>query len=115
MPNLPKAAKFKPMNQLPTLFKNRRGTGPDPSACVLSGCFATGDHPSAATLLNTFQSQRADFERLLQMFRRNTPLGRVAYDFTRPADLNASPVDVPAARLDQYSGLVYPTEFIRRN
>lgn len=71
----------------------------------LSGCFAVGGHPSAATLLNNFQTNRADFERLLQMFMEDPQLGRVAYDFTRPASLEAAQVDVPAARLNQYRAL----------
>ncbi len=103
MPTWPKAAKFKSMNRLSTLFKT--GAALVLLLAVLSGCFVTGDHPSAATLLTNFQNQRADFERLLQMFREDTPLGRVAYDFTRPADINAAPVDVPAARLDAYRAL----------
>ena len=103
MPTWPKAAKSRSMNKLTALIKT--GVALVIVSAGLSGCFATGDHPSAATLINNFHNNRADFERLLQMFMEDTQLGRVADDFTRPADINAPQVEVPAARLDQYRAL----------
>ena len=41
--------------------------------------------PSDASLVAEFQSRRSDYERLLSMFREDSALGRVAYDFTRSA------------------------------
>lgn len=99
----PKAASFRPVNKLTTSIKLSAALVV--FSAVLSGCLAMGNHPSAEALLNNFQNNRADFERLLQMFMEDTQLGRVAYDFTRPAGIDATQVEVPAARLDQYRAL----------
>lgn len=42
--------------------------------------------PPDNVLISEFRDHRADYQRLLNMFREDTALGRVAYDFTRPAN-----------------------------
>jgi hypothetical protein len=41
--------------------------------------------PADSVLISEFQGHRGDYQRLLTMFREDGALGRVAYDFTRPA------------------------------
>jgi hypothetical protein len=42
--------------------------------------------PADSVLVSEFYGRRADYERLLTMFREDSALGRVADDFTRPAN-----------------------------
>lgn len=68
---------------------------------VLSGCRA--QHPKDEDLLQRFRTHRQEFEQLLQMFREDKGLGRVAPDFTRPANTNE--VGVTKERIDEYRRL----------
>jgi hypothetical protein len=54
--------------------------------CLSVAMTACSSPPSDATLLAEFRIHRADFQRLLQMFQRDSALGRIAYDFTRPSN-----------------------------
>src|ERR687886_466493 len=71
------------------------------AAILLSGC--SSEHPSDRSLLDNFRLHKAEFERLLQMFRADKGLGRVAYDFTRPE--NPRDVGVSRERLREYRDL----------
>lgn len=60
-------------------------------------------HPKDSELINNFQAQKADFEKLLQMFLSDKDLVRVAYDFTRPADIQS--IGVNEQRINEYREL----------
>src|SRR5436309_1168150 len=71
---------------------------------------ACGSPPSDEALLAEFQAHRLDYEHLRGMFLNDSAVGRVAYDFTRPANFfsgkprpPSSPVSV--ARLAEYRRL----------
>lgn len=70
-----------------------------------SGCLSgfSKEHPKDAELLENFQTHKAGFNQLLQMFFADKGLGRVAYDFTRPEDLRT--VGVSSERLSEYKKL----------
>jgi len=74
-------------------------------AALLNSCFPFKKHPTAQLMIANFQNNKADFERLLQLFRNDSQLGRVAYDFTRPAGVTSPTADVPQERLDEYRAL----------
>jgi hypothetical protein len=65
------------------------------------GC--STQHPTDDTLLANFQSHKTEFNQLLQMFFADKGLGRVAKEFTRPA--NPADVKVTAERLSEYRQL----------
>ena len=54
-------------------------------------------------MLKGFQSHKAQFNQLLQMFLEDKKLGRVAYDFTRPA--NPSEIGISNQRIQEYRKL----------
>jgi hypothetical protein len=60
-------------------------------------------HPSDETLLKEFQTHKAEFNQLLQMFLSDKRLGRVAYNFTRPE--NPSEIGISQQRLQEYREL----------
>ena len=60
-------------------------------------------HPSDKVLLSEFQSHKAEFDKLLQMFLTDKGLGRVAYSFTRPENLNE--IGISEQRLREYRDL----------
>ncbi len=68
---------------------------------VLSGCRA--QHPKDEDLIQRFKTHRQEFEQLLQMFQADKGLGRVAPDFTRPA--NTTEIGVTKERIDEYRRL----------
>ena len=57
-----------------------------PSILLFTVALACSSPPSDAALTTEFHNRRADYVRLLRMFREDSGLGRVAYDFTRPAN-----------------------------
>jgi hypothetical protein len=66
--------------------------------------------PSDDTLIAEFHARRADYDTLLTMFRADSGLGRVAYDFTRPANFfSGAPIpgrrEASAQRLAAYRKL----------
>src|SRR3954466_1822291 len=74
--------------------------------CTLTGCHGwdefncTPGHPSDATLIATWQAQRADFDQLVAMFVADEKLEDVADDWMRPETLQEAGID--QARLDDY-------------
>ena len=66
------------------------------------GC-SSEKHPSDQSLLENFQTHKAEFDQLLQMFLADRGLGRVAYNFTRPE--NPEDVGVTRERLKAYRAL----------
>jgi hypothetical protein len=70
---------------------------------ILSSLSCSSKHPSDASMAANFQSHKTEFEELLQMFKGDKGLGRVAYDFTRPA--NPGEVGVSPQRLVEYRRL----------
>lgn len=73
------------------------------SAAIL-GC---NSPPSDQALIAEFRDRRADYNTLLSMFRADSSLGRIAYDFTRPANFfsrSGAPESAPvtSTRLAQY-------------
>lgn len=68
---------------------------------LFSGCAA--QHPSDDVLIANFQSHKSQFDQLLQMFIADKGLGRVAKDFTRPA--NPAEIGVTPERLAEYRKL----------
>ena len=72
---------------------------------TLSGCsFFGSNHPKDERLIEDLRNNRAEFERLLAMFRADEKLYRVARDFTRPE--NAQAADVDGERLAEYRMLL---------
>ena len=77
---------------------------------VVVACSGDTSPPSDAQLIQEFQKNRPEYERLLKMFREDRALGRVAPTFTRPANffsgapLSSSP-DITATRLKEYRDL----------
>ena len=74
--------------------------------CLVAIVFVSGcstKHPSDEALVNNFQSHRSEFDQLLQMFLADKKLGRVAYDFTRPA--NPAEIGISGQRLKEYRKL----------
>ena len=67
----------------------------------MSGC--SSKHPTDQSLIDNFQSHKSEFNQLLQMFRADRSLGRVAYDFTRPA--NPQDIGISQQRLAEYRAL----------
>jgi len=58
------------------------------AACLgTSSCFfpAEREHPKDSELIKNFQTHRAEFDELLEMFKADRSLGRVGPDFTRSA------------------------------
>jgi hypothetical protein len=79
------------------------------TCAALVGC-GNSPPPNDATLVTEFQAHRPDYERLLGMFREDSGVGRIAYDFTRPANFfSGAPLRsasiLPAERLNQYHRL----------
>lgn len=70
---------------------------------LLMSCSSLANHPSDASLIGNFQSHKAEFNRLLQMFLADKDLGRVAYNFTRPE--NPQAIGVTGDRLKAYREL----------
>jgi hypothetical protein len=68
---------------------------------LLTGC--SSKHPSDQSLLDNFQTHKAEFNQLLQMFLADKGLGRVAYDFTRPE--HPENIGISSDRLQQYRKL----------
>src|SRR3712207_721359 len=60
-------------------------------------------HPSDQALIENFESRKAEFNQLLQMFLADRGLGRVAYDFTRPE--NSETIGITRDRLKAYREL----------
>lgn len=71
------------------------------SAVFFAAC--ASKHPSDQALLSQFQSHRSEFNHLLQMFVADKELGRVAYNFTRPA--NPAEIGISEQRLQEYKQL----------
>jgi hypothetical protein len=77
---------------------------------VVGGSSGCTDPPSDAELIKEFHEHRAEYQRLLTMFREDRGLGRIAPTFTRPANffsgapLPTSP-DISGARLEEYRAL----------
>src|SRR2546430_5260668 len=74
---------------------------------VALGC---GSTPSDQDLVAEFHRHRADYDTLVAMLRADSGLGRVAYDFTRPANFfSGAPLpastSVTPARLASYRRL----------
>jgi hypothetical protein len=68
---------------------------------TLAGC--SRNHPSDQAMTSEFQSHKAQFQQLLEMFQTDKDLGRVAYDFTRPAE--PEKLGITQERLKQYRAL----------
>ena len=68
---------------------------------LISGC--SSRHPTDQSLIDNFQSHKSEFSQLLQMFLADKGLGRVAYDFTRPA--NPQDIGISQQRLAEYRAL----------
>ncbi len=71
--------------------------------------------PSDQSLIQRFETRRDSFEKLLEMFKSDRSLGRVAYDFTRTASFfercegadawNGKEIEVSNSRLREYRSL----------
>jgi hypothetical protein len=85
------------------------------AACLgTSSCFfpAEREHPKDSELIKNFQTHRAEFDELLEMFKADRSLGRVGPDFTRPANFfercegpnarNGNEIEVSEERLADY-------------
>ena len=70
---------------------------------VLAGGCGRSSHPSDAVLLQRFNQNEADFERLLTMLREDRQLQRVDDNWTRPSDPNS--IGVSPERIAEYRRL----------
>jgi hypothetical protein len=86
--------------------------------CLLIICILAcedKEHQKDEKLIENFQSHKAEFNHLLQMFQEDKSLGRVAFDFTRtsnffekckePNSWNGKEIEVSNERLDEYRKL----------
>lgn len=69
----------------------------------LSCACLTGGHLKDEKLIENFQSHKAEFNQLLQMFLADKKFGRVASDFTRPASV-AGKCESPNSRTETEAG-----------
>lgn len=77
---------------------------------LLGGCDFIDDtpHPSDNDLIEIFQKNEADFEKLIQMAKEDSEFVRIAPDFTWHKDNASVPRDVlnlPSERFDEYRKL----------
>ncbi len=62
---------------------------------------AAWDHPTDAAMLREFRNHRREYEELLAMYRADRRLGRIAPDFTRPANFFSGDSLPPGVRPDE--------------
>lgn len=69
-----------------------------PAYLLISGC--TAQHPADEVLIKNFNAHKVEFNQLLQMYLSDKGLGRVAHDFTRPA--NPAEIGITPERIAEY-------------